>query len=167
MLLPHCRQTATVTETHQLIVHATSVAIDVDPDIGQVGVLLRGDSGIGKSDLALRLLDSGCLLVADDRTVIRRDNDRILLSAPDTIRGQLEVRGIGILPVPTAGDVPLVLVIDLAVGAAVPRMPAARYETVCGAPIPAFTLDPRESSAPAKVRLGARAAACGILFGQD
>ncbi len=67
--------------------HATTVAID-----GRA-VLLTGPSGAGKSDLALRLLDRGFALVSDDRTIVRREGDRLLASPPPQIAGKLEVRG--------------------------------------------------------------------------
>ncbi|MEK9661414.1 MAG: HPr kinase/phosphatase C-terminal domain-containing protein [Alphaproteobacteria bacterium] len=130
-------------------------------------MLLRGESGAGKSDLALRLIDGGAVLVADDRTVLHCAAGRVLLSAPEALRGRIEVRGIGIVPVPSVADIPLALVVDLVPSRAVERMPEARYETFCGMAVPALSLDPRESSAPAKVRLGVCAATCGILFGQD
>ena len=60
-------------------------------------MLITGPSGSGKSDLALRLLDRGFTLVSDDQTIVRRDGDRLLASAPPTIAGKLEIRGIGIV----------------------------------------------------------------------
>src|SRR5207237_6122820 len=72
-------------------VHASTVALD-----GRA-VLITGPSGSGKSDLALRLLDRGFTLVSDDQTIVRKDGDRLLASAPPTIAGKLEIRGIGII----------------------------------------------------------------------
>ena len=60
-------------------------------------MLITGPSGSGKSDLALRLLDRGFTLVSDDQTIVRRDGDRLIASAPPTIAGKLEIRGIGIV----------------------------------------------------------------------
>ncbi|WP_040850329.1 HPr kinase/phosphorylase, partial [Nitrospirillum viridazoti] len=75
-------------------VHATCVSV------GGAGVLLRGASGSGKSDLALRLVDAGALLVADDQVALAADPTATLLTAtaPERLAGLIEVRGLGILP---------------------------------------------------------------------
>ena len=65
-----------------------------------------GPSGSGKSDLALRLLDRGFTLVSDDQTIVSRDGDRLIASAPPNIAGKLEIRGIGIVDMDTVDDVP-------------------------------------------------------------
>ena len=78
------------------------------------GVLILGASGRGKSTLALMLRGLGADLVADDRTYVTRSGDRLRLSAPQAIAGQIEARGIGILQCPTVtGPVALDLVVDL------------------------------------------------------
>ena len=60
--------------TETLLVHATCIAID--SGAGPLGILLRGSSGAGKSDLALRMIDQGARLVADDQCVLsRQDTD--------------------------------------------------------------------------------------------
>ena len=142
-------------------IHATAVALDSGD--GLIGVLLRGPSGCGKSDLALRLIDDGARLVADDRTVLRRAGEFVRLAAPDVIRGRLEVRGLGIVPVDPVADVPLALIVDLIASDAVERLPLPYEEVVLGVAVPGVALAPFEPSAAAKVRLAARAAACGIL----
>ena len=93
-------------------IHATAVAA---PDAPQRAVLLTGPPGAGKSDLALRLMDRGWLLVADDRVVLQADGrGRLLASAPPSLAGLLEVRGAGILRVAAAAaPVPVALVLDL------------------------------------------------------
>ncbi|MGE3652127.1 MAG: HPr kinase/phosphorylase, partial [Reyranellaceae bacterium] len=75
-------------------IHATCVALP------EGGVLLRGDSGAGKSDLALRLIDGGARLVADDRTDLMREGDLLIARAPTSIAGLIEARGLGILRLP-------------------------------------------------------------------
>src|SRR5688572_8948122 len=89
-------------------VHVSSVAMD-----GRA-VLISGPSGSGKSDLALRLLDRGFSLVSDDQTIVRRDGDRLIASAPQTIAGKLEIRGIGIVDIDHVEDVPVALHVELA-----------------------------------------------------
>jgi hypothetical protein len=69
-------------------------------------VLIGGRSGAGKSDLALRLIDRGASLVSDDYTELRRVGGRVLARAPAEIAGKIEVRGLGILDLPAAADVP-------------------------------------------------------------
>src|SRR5437868_13064197 len=87
--------------------HASSVALD-----GRA-VLISGPSGSGKSDLALRLLDRGFTLVSDDQTIVKRDGDRLIASAPANIAGKLEIRGIGIVDRETLTEVPVALIIEL------------------------------------------------------
>ena len=133
--------------SEDIIVHATTVAI------GGRAVLLRGPSGSGKSDLALRLIDAGARLVADDRSRLWRDGDAILVAAPDTIAGLIEVRGMGILrlnPLPVAR---LALVVDLVAPQHVERLPDPSSETIFGLAIPVVAIAPFEASASIKLRL--------------
>jgi serine kinase of HPr protein (carbohydrate metabolism regulator) len=128
----------------------TSVAID------GLGVLIRGPSGSGKSDLALRLIDAGALLISDDQTELSREGNRLVARAPDTIRGRLEVRGIGIVSVPNARRAPLVLVVDLVPSEQVSRMPNPGGWRQDGVEVPLIVLTPFEASAVAKLRLAVR-----------
>lgn len=63
------------------------------------GVLIFGDSGIGKSEMAIELLKRGHRLVADDAVEIRRISDTLHGTAPELIRHYIEVRGVGIIDV--------------------------------------------------------------------
>lgn len=128
----------------------TSVAID------GLGILIRGPSGAGKSDLALRLIDGGAMLISDDQTELAREGNRLVARAPDTIRGRLEVRGIGIVMVPAAPRAPLVLVVDLVPPEQVSRMPNPGRWRQDGVEIPLIVLSPFEASAVAKLRLAVR-----------
>lgn len=130
-----------------VLVHATSVAI------GGRAVLLRGPSGSGKSDLALRLIDAGARLIADDQSVLTPDGGAILVSAPPPIAGLIEVRGIGIVRVETVAAAPLGLLVDLMAADPVERLPEPCSETILGLTIPVIALAPFEASAPAKLRL--------------
>ena len=124
--------------------HATAVSQ------GGRAVLLLGPSGSGKSDLALRLLDRGFSLVSDDRTLVRVDGERLLATAPERIRGKMEVRGIGIVTLPFVEQAPVALAVELT--AQVERFPLDSRERVfLGVAVPAIGLDPTTASASAKV----------------
>ena len=127
-------------------VHASTVALD-----GRA-VLISGSSGSGKSDLALRLLDRGFALVSDDQTVVKKQGDALLASAPPSIAGKMEVRGIGILDMDHVDDVPVALVVELT--GDIERLPYdSRERLFLGVPIPMVTIDARTASAPAKVAI--------------
>lgn len=129
-----------------LRIHATTIAI------GELGVMLIGPSGSGKSDLALRLIDRGARLVSDDYTEVRAVAGGLRATAPDTIAGKIEVRGIGIRAMPYIPDIAVALVIRL--GGAVERMPEASKSTeVAGIGLPLVALDAFAASAPIKVEL--------------
>jgi HPr kinase/phosphorylase len=132
-------------------VHGTSVALGGD------GVLLRGPSGSGKSDLALRLIDQGARLVADDQTELRLIGGALRMSAPSTIAGQIEVRGVGILRVESVKSAPLSLVVDLVASDAVERLPESLTCAFLGCRVPRLRLAPFEASVAAKLRLALRA----------
>ena len=131
--------------------------------ISGAGVLLCGKSGAGKSDLALRLIDQGAVLIADDRVEVRVDQGKVMASAPASLAGLLEVRGVGLMRVPFAPAGELHLVVDLVEPGAVERLPEAEWATLAETRLPRLALAPFEASAPAKLRLAAAAALCGKL----
>lgn len=135
------------------LIHGTAVVL------GQAGLLLRGPSGSGKSDLALRLIDEGARLVADDQVEIACESADIVMSAPSTIAGMIEARGLGILRLPRAPRAALRLVCDLVSAADVERLPERRHTTLLGISVPLFALCPFEGSAPAKLRFALQALA--------
>jgi len=135
-------------ETVPETVHAGCVAI------GGRGILIGGRSGSGKSDLALRLIDRGAMLVSDDYTLLRGEEGGLLASAPATIAGRIEVRGVGIVPMEFTAEVPLCLFVDLD---GVPeRLPGPRSVTFLGLTLPALALSALEASAPIKVETALR-----------
>jgi HPr kinase/phosphorylase len=138
-----------------LRVHATAVAIATEQ--GFRAVLLRGRSGSGKSDLALRLIDAGAHLVTDDQSVLSRREEAIIVTAPARISGLMEVRGIGITRVEALAEAPVVLIADLVPPEQIDRMPERRRETILGLELPVIAVTPFEASAPAKLRLALRA----------
>src|SRR5258707_7627920 len=118
--------------TDRMLLHATAIAIE-----GRA-VLLRGASAAGKSDLALRLIDAGARLVADDQSELLRRGDTLIVRAPATIAGLLEVRGIGIVRLDALAEAPVALVVDLVPAETLERLPARRTETVLGLALPAI-----------------------------
>ncbi|HEY0622689.1 aldolase [Sphingomonas sp.] len=126
--------------------HASCVAID-----GRA-VLIEGRSGEGKSDLALRLIDRGAVLVSDDYTVCARTDGVLLGSAPANIAGKIEVRGIGVIDMPHQDRMPIALLVTIL--EAPPRMPEdPRKRRIAGIDIPEVALAALEPSAPLKVEL--------------
>lgn len=124
--------------------HASAVAI-----AGR-GVLILGASGRGKSDLALRLIDRGAVLIADDRVELAARGGRLQACALATIHGKLEVRGIGIVDCDAAAA-PIALVVDL--DGAPERLPEPTALELEGIAIPSVALTPFDASAPIKVEL--------------
>jgi len=127
------------------MVHATTVAKD-----GR-GVIIAGRSGSGKSDLALRLIDRGFVLVSDDQTMIIKSGEGLIASAPDTIRGKIEVRGIGILEMPSHDTAAVSLWVQLSDD--IKRLPEDERHQILGIEVPEISLDAMTASAPIKVEL--------------
>src|SRR6185437_3524479 len=133
-------------------VHATCISVDGH------GILLRGPSGSGKSDLALRAIDQGAQLVADDWVVLTRQGDSMIASAPPSLHGLIEIRGLGIMRVDAAAEARVALVADMAGPDNIERLPEERQCEVEGTAIPWVALNPFEASAPDKLRFALAAA---------
>ncbi len=144
--------------------HATCLCLD------GAGVLLRGPSGSGKSDLALRLIDDGRARLVGDDYCDYAVADGHLIARPRAARaGYLEVRGLGVLRLDDhalAPETVVRLVIDLTPGAPPDRLPPGAWADVLGVRLRRFRLDPGEPSATAKVHLAARLA-CGTMSALD
>lgn len=142
-----------------MLVHATCVALRPHgTSSGRTwrAVLLRGPSGAGKSDLALRLIEAGGRLVADDQTRLTRTGRTLMATAPTTLAGLIEVRGVGIAKL-ARGQVlaraPLSLLVDLVAADRIERLPDSARENLLGVDLPLLALAPFEVSAAAKLRL--------------
>ena len=127
-------------------VHGTSVAWN------GAALLLRGPPGSGKSDLALRLIEAGAGLIADDQTRLTVRKGRLYASVPPPIAGLLEIRGVGIVKVAAAPPAPLALVVDLVSYEDLERSPEPAHCVYLGVTLPRICLVPFEATAVAKLR---------------
>jgi len=127
-------------------IHSTSVVIDDN------GVLILGDSGSGKSDLALRLIDNGATLISDDISICRKNSNNIYLYCPPEIKGLLEVREIGIITVPFVERIKLRLVVNLK-SINNERFPKDSSYRILGIKIPLISIEGKNSSAVAKIKV--------------
>ena len=138
-------------------IHATGIALD------DRAALILGPSGSGKSDLALRCVLQGAwidghhrhaALVADDQVIIEETVRGLIARPPEAIAGRMEVRGVGIMEVPSVGSARLVLAVELAEPAAIERLPDPQPSlTLLGAEVPLMRVAPFEASAHLKVLL--------------
>ena len=126
--------------------HSSSVVIEDN------GVLILGNSGCGKSDLALRLIDNGATLISDDVSICKKSLNNIYLHCPPEIKGLLEVREIGIITVPFVERIKLSLVVNLK-NKINERFPEDNYFKILGIKIPLITIDGKNSSAVAKIKV--------------
>jgi HPr kinase/phosphorylase len=130
--------------------HASAVLV------GERALLIRGPAGSGKSRLAWALLDAaraGILayarLVADDRVRIFAAGNRLLAAAPETIRGMIEIRGLGVRRVDCEPLALVGLVVDLAAadGARLPEASAGETE-ILGVKVPRLAVAAGEAAFP-------------------
>ena len=122
------------------------------------GILIVGPTGTGKSDLTLRLIDSGALLIADDVVEMTRDGGRLLLSfppeGPAELKGKMEVKGLGIVSVPVSPPgIELALVVQSTPPEKVELIPESLESEWLGVAVTTLGIHLLEPSAPAKVRL--------------
>ena len=141
-----------------MILHASCVAMD------DQAVLLMGAAGVGKSDVALRLMDDGASLVADDQTVLTLEGDYVLASPPSILAGMIEIRHGGLMQeVPYSQHVPVGLVVRLwPLGHDIERLPSKSFCSLLDQPIRELNLIGCESSTPTKIRLALQGRFCDV-----
>lgn len=131
--------------TAPLLLHASCVCVK------DKGILLIGASGTGKSDLALRLIDRGAMLVADDYVNLTKKDNALMASPPNQLEGKIEVRGVGICTLPFTPNAQIHLYVDLA---DLPdRLPEPTFQDIVGVMIPRIALSALEASAPLKIEM--------------
>ena len=114
--------------------------------IGDRGVLVSGRSGMGKTSLAIALVDHvrqlGLFgrLVGDDQLLLSVRAGRLFCTAPAEIAGLAEIRGLGPVAVEHVGTAPVDLLVDLVESAAAPRFPEATTRLVAGCTVPLLVL---------------------------
>ena len=140
-------------------IHATCIAID------GYGILLRSPSAGGKSDLALRLIDAGAELVADDRVNLLVRRDGLCASAPRALYGLLEVRGLGILRLPATEKINITLVCEMDNLERIERMPEDKSTCILGIELPLIAISPFEISSVIKVQLALKLVVGSIMRG--
>lgn len=140
--------------------HGTAIALLMDG--APRAALIRGASGAGKSDLALRCLavEPGSLipwstrLVADDQVVVTRRQDRLMVSSPASIAGSMEVRGLGIIRLDALAEARLAMLVDLVARNGIPRLPdPVPREDLLGVSLPVLQLHAFDVSAAIKLLL--------------
>ena len=129
-------------------IHASCVALD-----GK-GVLVVGPSGSGKSDLAVRLIHEGGILVADDQVVLEARDGRVWAAPPEALAGLIELRHVGLLRLPFAPTVPVGLYVELAApDEALARLPEPSFYSLLDCPVRRLKLPVRQAATPAKIAL--------------
>lgn len=119
----------------ELVHQASAVAID-----GRA-LILEGEPGVGKSSLALALIDRGAALIGDDGVTLAREGERLIASPAPNIEGLLEVRGVGLIRVPSVARVPVCLI--LALGEEGERLPdALPMRDILGVAVPVLPFIP-------------------------
>ena len=131
--------------------HASCVAFQ------GAGLLLLGVPGAGKSALALRLMERGFLLVADDQVEITATEAGLLASAPAELAGLLEIRGLGVFERVAHAPARLVAAARLRPAATIARLPEPSRWRAQGLELPEFPLDAADVAAPERALWALRA----------
>ncbi len=134
----------------KLVIHATSLSLHIGQEWR--GVLIMGPSGSGKSDLALRMIQSAdnCVLVSDDYSLLWLSGGQLYAGAPETIAGRMEIRGLGIMSAETRRLTRIHLAV-MVQSDPIDRLPENETTAILGQAVPTIRLNPREASATGKL----------------
>jgi len=130
-----------------MLVHGTAVKLN------NKGLLIKGCSGSGKSDLALRLINEGAVLISDDQVIVKQVGECVEMAPPKQLQGLLEVRGIGIIKVPYDARCHLEMIVELRARGDIDRLPEAEIEEYFGVSLPKIRLHAFDHSTPLKIDL--------------
>lgn len=130
-----------------VLLHATSIAIK------NKGVLISGQPGSGKSSLALQLIDRDAHLVSDDQTLLTLEKETLRISPPSSLRGLMEVRGVGICTFPFQEKAPLTLCVEMCEGHLLERLPEPVFVEYHGIQVPYLKLSKIDPLGAIKVEL--------------
>ncbi|MBP6952104.1 MAG: HPr kinase/phosphatase C-terminal domain-containing protein [Alphaproteobacteria bacterium] len=128
-------------------IHGTCV------EINGKAVLISGKPGVGKSSLALQLIDRGALLITDDQTLINLTRDVLFVFAPPSLKGLMEVRGVGICTFPYQETAPLALCVDICDEKLPDRLPEPIFIEYYGVKVPCLKLIKNDPLGAIKVNL--------------
>jgi serine kinase of HPr protein (carbohydrate metabolism regulator) len=120
--------------------------------IGARAILIEGAAGLGKSSLALGLIDRGAMLVGDDSVMLEVAEGRLWAMPHPATHGLIEVRNLGLLPMPVAERVAVALVLRL--DEAAPRfIEASECVDILGVALPCLALWPNMPHLPLRAEL--------------
>ena len=117
------------------------------------GLLICGPSGSGKSDLCLRMIEAGAAFISDDQTVLENKKGKLTARCPASIKGLLEIRGIGIVEMPFIDETEISLKLSLKSLDQIDRMPEKQTEFIEGIEIPVFSINAFSASAIIKIKM--------------
>ena len=127
-------------------IHGSSIVLEDN------GVMITGESGSGKSDLALRMIDTGATLISDDITICKKKLNEIYHFCPTQTKGLIEVREVGIMTVPFVEKIKLRMVVRLT-DENLDRLPKIKFIKILGIKIPFLKMDGKNISAVAKIKV--------------
>lgn len=132
----------------QILIHATALAYK------RKGLLFMGPSGSGKSDLALRLMNRGGELIADDQVCLRVEGTELVAFSPQSIHGKCEVRSLGILTFRALDSHAIDFIIELKPLSEISRYPFdSNVKNLCDLTLPVYYLNAFEASVVEKISL--------------
>jgi serine kinase of HPr protein (carbohydrate metabolism regulator) len=130
-----------------LFLHASCIALN------NKAVLLTGAPGIGKSDLTLRLIDEGAVLISDDQTFVHCTDGILNASPPKAIEGMMEIRHVGLRQMPFISGIPIVLCVELtSLEEKLDRLPEDNFVFLLDQRVQQLRLPALAASTPAKIR---------------